>query len=173
MNAPSAREEGRADASLPARAEARVPALLGRPQWVASGLVLVALAVAGSAGNRYTAWGAFAGFAALFALTRGFGDPDEGGEARPVSIPIPDIEEFSARERMAMEKETSGLYLTGHPMDEYRAAVKKIGASPIGAAFRYGPISTIFRLQRPLRDNPCGYGRARCAARPAIVQINR
>ena len=62
-----------------------------------------------------------------------FGNPDEGGEARPVSIPIPDIEEFSARERMAMEKETTGLYLTGHPMDEYRAAVKKIGASPIGA----------------------------------------
>ena len=62
-----------------------------------------------------------------------FGDPDEGGEARPVSIPIPDIGEFSARERMAMEKETTGLYLTGHPMDEYRAAVKKIGASPIGA----------------------------------------
>ena len=62
-----------------------------------------------------------------------FGDPDEGGEARPVSIPIPDIEEFSARERMAMEKETTGLYLTGHPMDEYRAAVKKMGASPIGA----------------------------------------
>ena len=62
-----------------------------------------------------------------------FGDPDEGGEARPVSIPIPDIEEFSARERMAMEKETTGLYLTGHPMDEYCAAVKKIGASPIGA----------------------------------------
>ena len=62
-----------------------------------------------------------------------FGDPDEGGEARPVSIPIPDIEEFSARERMAMEKETTGLYLTGHPMDEYRAAVKKLGASPIGA----------------------------------------
>ena len=62
-----------------------------------------------------------------------FGDPDEGGEARPVSIPIPEIEEFSARERMAMEKETTGLYLTGHPMDEYRAAVKKMGASPIGA----------------------------------------
>ena len=62
-----------------------------------------------------------------------FGDPDEGGEARPVSISIPDIEEFSARERMAMEKETTGLYLTGHPMDEYRDAVKKIGAAPIGA----------------------------------------
>lgn len=55
--------------------------LLGRPQWVASGLVLVALAVAGAAGNRYTAWGAFAGGAALLALMRGFGDPNE--EARP------------------------------------------------------------------------------------------
>ena len=55
--------------------------LLGRPQWVVSGLVLVALTVAGAAGNRYTAWGAFAGGAALFALMRGFGDPNE--EARP------------------------------------------------------------------------------------------
>jgi hypothetical protein len=82
LNAPSAREEGRADASLPARAEARVPALLGRPQWVASGLVLVALAVAGTAGNRYTAWGAFAGAAALLALARGFGDPYEEPPAR-------------------------------------------------------------------------------------------
>ena len=59
---------------------------------------------------------------------------DEGEDAaRPVTIPIPDIEEFSAREKMAMEKETTGLYLTGHPMDEYRDAVRKIGASPIGA----------------------------------------
>ena len=32
-----------------------------------------------------------------------------------------------------MEKEITGLYLTGHPMDEYRDAVRKIGAVPIGA----------------------------------------
>jgi len=81
LNAPAAREEGRESASLPARIEARSAALLGQPSWAASGLVLVALAVAGSAGNRYTAWGAFAGFAALFALMRGFGDPDD--DARP------------------------------------------------------------------------------------------
>ncbi|MHB8798798.1 MAG: hypothetical protein ACYDBY_10085 [Thermoanaerobaculia bacterium] len=82
MTERSARGEGREDAPLPARAEARLPALLGRPHWVASGLVLVALAVAGAAGNRYTVWGAFAGAAALFALMRGFGDPDEAPGAR-------------------------------------------------------------------------------------------
>lgn len=32
-----------------------------------------------------------------------------------------------------MEKETTGLYLTGHPMDEYREAVKKAGATSISA----------------------------------------
>lgn len=53
--------------------------------------------------------------------------------APPARIPIPQVEEFSAREKMQMEKETTGLYLTGHPMDEYRDAVRKIGAASIGA----------------------------------------
>ena len=49
------------------------------------------------------------------------------------SIPIPDMEDYSPRERMAMEKEMTGLYLSGHPMDEYRAAVRRAGAVPLGA----------------------------------------
>ncbi len=58
-----------------------------------------------------------------------------GDEDRPVpeAIPIPQTEEYSPRERMALEKEVTGLYLTGHPMDEYREAARKIGAAPIGA----------------------------------------
>lgn len=32
-----------------------------------------------------------------------------------------------------MEKETTGLYLSGHPMDEYRKQVQKYGAVPISA----------------------------------------
>ena len=32
-----------------------------------------------------------------------------------------------------MEKEVTGLYLTGHPMDEYRQLVKRVGVAPIGA----------------------------------------
>ena len=35
-------------------------------------------------------------------------------------IALPDIPEVSKRELLAMEKETTGLYLSGHPMDEYR-----------------------------------------------------
>ena len=48
------------------------------------------------------------------------------------SIHYPDIPEFGRRELMAMEKEVTGLYLTGHPMDEYADKVKRIGAVPIG-----------------------------------------
>ncbi len=45
---------------------------------------------------------------------------------------LPDIPEFTPSELMAMEKETTGLYLTGHPMDEYRVAARRAGAVPIG-----------------------------------------
>ena len=45
---------------------------------------------------------------------------------------LPDIPEFSPAELMAMEKETTGLYLSGHPMDAYRAAARQAGAAPIG-----------------------------------------
>ena len=61
-------------------------------------------------------------------LFGGFGEQEE--EQR---IPIPDVEEFTAQEKMAMEKEITGLYLSGHPMDEYREAVRMLGAAPIGA----------------------------------------
>ena len=55
-------------------------------------------------------------------------------EDEPAStLELPDVEEFSAAEKMAMEKETTGLYLTGHPMDGYRDAVAKLSAAPMGA----------------------------------------
>ena len=57
-----------------------------------------------------------------------------GGDVHPAAtVPLPDIPELSARERMAMEKETTGLYLSGHPMDEYRAQIQRAGAVSIGA----------------------------------------
>ena len=62
-----------------------------------------------------------------------FGALNGGETARPASIPLPQVEEYSPREKMAMEKETTGLYLTGHPMDEYRDAVRKIGAVSVAA----------------------------------------
>ena len=48
-------------------------------------------------------------------------------------IPLPDIPEFTAQERMMMEKETTGLYLSGHPMDQYRQQVRSLGVPAIGA----------------------------------------
>ena len=47
--------------------------------------------------------------------------------------PLPDIPEFTDQERMTMEKETTGLYLSGHPMDAYRHQLRRLGAPSIGA----------------------------------------
>ena len=46
---------------------------------------------------------------------------------------MPDIPEYSAQELMNMEKETTGLYLSGHPMDAYRDILRKLNAPAIGA----------------------------------------
>ncbi len=62
-----------------------------------------------------------------------------GGEAMSVpTVVLPDIPEFSPAELMAMEKETTGLYLSGHPMDQYRGQAQKYGAVPIGAVMAAG-----------------------------------
>ncbi len=45
---------------------------------------------------------------------------------------LPDIPEFSISELMSMEKEATGLYISGHPMDEYRALVRRLGFPGIG-----------------------------------------
>ena len=50
---------------------------------------------------------------------------------RDTQIALPDIPEVSKRELLSMEKETTGLYLSGHPMDEYRDLAKKADAVPV------------------------------------------
>ncbi len=47
-------------------------------------------------------------------------------------VHLPDIPEFTAQERMTMEKETTGLYLSGHPMDAYRDIVRRLRVPQIG-----------------------------------------
>ena len=49
-----------------------------------------------------------------------------------VSIPIPNLPEKTKAELMLMEKETTGIYLSGHPMDDYRAFLKNTHVVPIG-----------------------------------------
>ena len=52
-------------------------------------------------------------------------------EVQDTQIALPDIPEAGKRELLAMEKETTGLYLSGHPMDEYRELAKKADAASI------------------------------------------
>ena len=59
-----------------------------------------------------------------------------GGAEEQAALPalhLPDIPEYSPEERMTMEKEVTGLYLSGHPMDTYREAARAAGAVTIGS----------------------------------------
>ena len=51
----------------------------------------------------------------------------------PAAMDIPKKEEFPRAELMAMEKETTGIYLSGHPMDDYRGYLKNTSVVPIFA----------------------------------------
>mgnify|MGYP000985561918 CR=1 FL=1 len=55
------------------------------------------------------------------------GDDSESESVR--TIPLPDVPEFTRQELMTMERETTGLYLTGHPMDDYRDRAARLRGS--------------------------------------------
>ncbi len=61
-----------------------------------------------------------------------------GGDADiPTSgeFSYPDIPEFSLRELLSLEKESLGMYFSGHIIDEYRAALDALSATPISEIF--------------------------------------
>ncbi|MBQ7818045.1 MAG: DNA polymerase III subunit alpha [Oscillospiraceae bacterium] len=53
-------------------------------------------------------------------------------EDKVVAIPIPKLPEMSKADLMALEKETTGIYLSGHPMDDYRQFLRNTHVVPIG-----------------------------------------
>lgn len=48
-----------------------------------------------------------------------------------VSHELPDLPDFPARQRLAMEKEISGVYISGHPLDDYRETLQKLSFSTL------------------------------------------
>ncbi len=54
------------------------------------------------------------------------------GEDASVAIPIPKLKEMSKADLMALEKETTGIYISGHPMDDYRQYLRGTHVVPIG-----------------------------------------
>ena len=55
-----------------------------------------------------------------------------------VKIPIPSLPELKKADLMLMEKETTGIYLSGHPMDDYRHLLKNTRVVPITALTEEG-----------------------------------
>ena len=54
------------------------------------------------------------------------------GQAPRDEIAFPDVEEFPASELLSMEKEITGMYLSGHPMAAYAQAAARLNAAKIG-----------------------------------------
>ena len=54
--------------------------------------------------------------------------PEDSGTAYDSSV---GIREWSEKERLGQEKDTLGLYLTGHPFDEYESEVRKFAPNSI------------------------------------------
>ena len=55
-------------------------------------------------------------------------DEDDAAAA----VPIPKMKELNKADLMAMEKETTGIYISGHPMDDYRQYLKNTHVVAIG-----------------------------------------
>ena len=53
-------------------------------------------------------------------------------EDEAAAIPIPKLDEMKKTDLMLLEKETTGIYLSGHPMDDYRHLLKGTHVVPIG-----------------------------------------
>lgn len=50
---------------------------------------------------------------------------------KPVQYEFPQIPEFTTREKLSLEKESCGLYLTGHILDDYKLHLEKINPTKI------------------------------------------
>ncbi len=87
-------------------------------------------------------------------LFGGFGDGggEEAGSATPAGgrLRLPDAKPWTEAEQLGYEKETLGLYWTGHPVDRYAAALKDFGAKSIGELAEGSPTAP--------RDNGWGPG---------------
>ncbi|MCL2226248.1 MAG: DNA polymerase III subunit alpha [Oscillospiraceae bacterium] len=61
-----------------------------------------------------------------------FGLSGEAEGASAGGVELPDVPEFTKSELMRMEREVTGTYLSGHPMDEYKGLIKNTGVANIG-----------------------------------------
>ncbi len=86
-----------------------------------------------------------------------------GPAATAPEPPLPDVEDWLPKPRLANEKESLGFYLSGHPLDRYIADLRRLGAVPVEnlsaksdrAPVQVGGVVCDYR-DRPLKS---GHGR--------------
>ncbi len=96
-------------------------------------------------------------FAALPAAAR----EEDAGQ----SIPLPDTPEWDEREKLAMEKETVGFYITGHPLDNVRQEIKAVADTDCaglaewgdGQPVRVGGLVRTFKAHKSKKGDPMGF----------------
>ncbi len=55
---------------------------------------------------------------------------DAGGVSEPINIPkLPDVAEWDEKEKLALEKEVLGFYVTGHPLGRYQKILEKFSSA--------------------------------------------
>ncbi len=51
---------------------------------------------------------------------------DGSGEAAPIEHPLPPLPDWTPQQKLASEKEVLGIYVTGHPLDEYADKISEL-----------------------------------------------
>ena len=68
--------------------------------------------------------------------------------AKAVEPTPPDVKEFPEKQRLAMEKETTGLYMSGHPMTEHQRLAQKLGSAKTSDIVS----SSVSEIDSPYKD---------------------
>ena len=97
----------------------------------------------------------------LFAAIPSAATDDNNGQ----SILMPDINEWEEKEKLAMEKETVGFYITGHPLDNVRQEIKAVadtdcvGLNEWGdqSPVRVGGMVRTFKPHKSKKGDPMGF----------------
>jgi DNA polymerase-3 subunit alpha len=60
-----------------------------------------------------------------------------GGADEAPALPLPACSDWPPMERLAMEREAVGFYLSAHPLDSYGSGLERLGVVPLGALARH------------------------------------
>jgi DNA polymerase-3 subunit alpha len=77
----------------------------------------------------------------------------------------PDVAEYSQKEKLQMEREAVGFYLSGHPLDPYQKIAKSLGAIPTAqlSTARHMEEVSVVGVVSDLRERPLKSGKGRWA----------